>query len=236
MGLATTAADQLLAELGFRQVRRADDGSVVEAVPQETTGHILTRFADKYGRAVAFVYSGAPRGRSSDLGFVFLDAARLRRSANWALLQAGLVFPTFYAQLYVELRAAMADVAGAARCGQTGVWAQDVTTAGFRLRSRAQLEDEVVVLPKLFRRLADYLALDETGGVDLAGFSRFLATRDDRLFTVPDGHATSLDNLVEVRRQTIRLKRLPEEIVFIEGERGQQLPIRVAFRLHRADR
>lgn len=215
--LAAAAADRLLTELGFRRVDRGDGGTVTAAAPEQTPGHILTRFADKYGRPVAFVYPGVRRGRGGDLAPVFLDVPSLHRSVNWALLAAGLVYPTFYSKLYVDLRVAMAEVAAAARQAGSGVWANDVTLTGFTLRSRSQLQNDLVILPKLFRRLADYLTLGPTGVVDLAGFTRFLAARDDRLFTIPDGHATGLDTLIKTRRQSIQLTRTPEDIVFIEA-------------------
>jgi hypothetical protein len=73
------------------------------------------------------------------------------------------------------------------------------------------------ILPKLFRRLAEHLALDETGKVNLAGFPAFLAAHNDRLFTVPAGQATSLDTLIRRRGQTLTLALPPEQIVFIEA-------------------
>jgi len=72
-------------------------------------------------------------------------------------------------------------------------------------------------LPKLFRRLAEYLTLDETGKVSLTAFSAFLSAHDERLFTVPAGQATALDTLVTRRGQTLTLTLPPEQIVFIEG-------------------
>ncbi len=96
-----------------------------------------------------------------------------------------------------------------------GVWAEDATLAGLTLTSRAQLEDELVILSKLFRRLAEYLALDENpGSVSLDRFAGFLDAHADALFTVPDGHTTTLDTLVEVTGQTARLTVPPEWIVF----------------------
>jgi protein-disulfide isomerase-like protein with CxxC motif len=74
-----------------------------------------------------------------------------------------------------------------------------------------------VILPKLFRRLAEYLSLDEIGKVSLAGFPAFLAAHDDRLFTVPAGQATTLDTLITRRGQTLTLTIPPEQIVFVEG-------------------
>jgi len=88
---------------------------------------------------------------------------------------------------------------------------------GVTLTSRAQLADELVVLPKLFRRLAEYLALEaDQTSVDLAQFQGFLAAHADALFPVPDGHATTLDTLVQVTGQTVRLTVPPERIVFAD--------------------
>ncbi|WP_326566667.1 nuclease [Amycolatopsis rhabdoformis] len=215
--LGDGAADRLVSLLGFSSVVRGPGGVVTSAKPEKVSGHILTRFADKYGRAVAFAFPGQRPGRSVDGSDVFLDVRTLKNSVNYQLVAEGLTYPTFYSLLYVDLRQALAAAAETARGSGSGVWASDVTTSGFRLRSRAQLQDELVLLPKLFRRLADYLALDETGGVSLAGFASFLDTRDDRLFTVPDGQSTELATLVEVKRQTVKLVVPPERIVFVEA-------------------
>jgi hypothetical protein len=104
-----------------------------------------------------------------------------------------------------------------ARTAKKGVWAQDATLTGFRLVSRTQLTDRLVIVPKLFRRLAEYLSLDEAGTVNLAGFPAFLAVQNDRLFTVTAGQATSLNTLVARRGPTLQLTTPPEQIVFREG-------------------
>lgn len=213
--LGDAASDALLRQLGFTDVQRDEHGTVTSSTPEQVPGHILTRFADKYGRAVSFAFTGGHRGR--DGSQVYLDVDGMRASANYQLLVDGLAYPTFYSLLYVDLRQAMSDAAVAARAAGKGLWPHDVTLSGFRLRSREQLRDELVILPKLFRRLVDYLALDEAGGVSLTGFPRYLDARDDRLFTVPDGHATELHTLVEVKRQDVRLTVEPERIVFKEA-------------------
>ncbi|WP_033294936.1 thermonuclease family protein [Amycolatopsis jejuensis] len=216
-GLADAASAELLRYLGFTKVERDEGGRVTTSTPGETSGHILTRFADKYGRAVAFAFPGQRPGRSTDGGDVHLDVKALTGSANYRLLETGLAYPTFYSLLYPDIRQAMADVSVKARNSGKGVWEHDVTLSGFRLRSRTQLRDDVVILPKLFRRLVDYLSLDETGGVSLAGFAHYIDTRNDRLFTISDGHATELHTLLSVRRQTLKLTTPPENIVFQES-------------------
>ncbi|MFL6162320.1 MAG: thermonuclease family protein [Jatrophihabitantaceae bacterium] len=209
------AADALLELLGFSNVQRDARNIVTSSTPAETPGYILTRFADKYGRAVAFAYAGQRRGGTSKP--VYVEVAELRRSVNYQLLADGWAYPTFYSKLFVELRNALADAAVAARAAGKGVWEHDGTLAGFKLRSRAQLTDELVILPKLFRRLAEYLTLDEPTTVSLAGFKAFLQAGADELFTVPDGQATHLDTLIERKGQTLRLTVPPERIIFQEG-------------------
>ncbi|TLF63593.1 hypothetical protein FEK33_26725 [Nocardia asteroides NBRC 15531] len=68
-----------------------------------------------------------------------------------------------------------AAVATAAATAATplGVWAADVTTSGATVSSPTSLSDDVVLLPKLFRRLADYLELGD-GDLSLDGFPAFL--------------------------------------------------------------
>lgn len=217
VALGDGAASALLELLGFRDVTRDEHGVVTFATPEETTGYILTRFADKYGRAVATAFPGARRGRAVDGSLVYLDVDELHRSVNYQLLEAGWVYPTFYSKLYFDLRDDLAAIAVTARAGRNGVWEQDATLTGFRLQSRTQLIDDLVILPKLFRRLAEYLALDETGRVSLARFPAFLAAHHDLLFTVPAGQATSFDTLVTRRGQTLTLTIPPEQIVFLEG-------------------
>jgi endonuclease YncB( thermonuclease family) len=215
--LGDGAAARLLELLGFTNVTRDEHGTVTAATPEATPGYILTRFADKYGRAVASAYRGARRGRAASGASVRLTVNELRRSVNYRLLADGWVYPTFYSRLYFDLRDDMAAITVAARTAGKGVWQDDATLPGFTLHSRAQLTDELVILPKLFRRLAEYLNLDETGGVGLDGFPAFLAAHNDRLYTVPAGQATGFDTLVDRTGQRLQLSLPPEQIVFIEG-------------------
>jgi endonuclease YncB( thermonuclease family) len=215
--LGDGASTALLDLLGFTGVTRNAVGIVTAATPPTRPGAILTRFADKYGRAVAFAIPDGQQPDGADGGQVRLDPDGLAASVNQQLLQDGWVYPTFYSKLYPDLRDALSAATGAARAAGTGIWADDSTNSGFTLESRDQLTEELVILPKLFRRLAEYLTLDNTGGVDLSGFLGFLQAKADGLFTVPAGHATHLDTLINVSGQKMALTLPPEQIVFIEG-------------------
>ena len=96
------------------------------------------------------------------------------------------------------------------------MWPDDVTMKGVTVDSLATLTDVAVVLPKLFRRLVDYLSINN-GDVSLAGLPAYLASRDDRLVVVSTGQITGFDNVLVVDGQTVRMTRPPEDLVFIEG-------------------
>jgi hypothetical protein len=193
---------------------RRDDEVVTSATPATRPGHIYTRFADKYGRAVAFAYAGT--SDQPDLAAVFLDAAALAGSVNQQLLASGLEYPTYYSKLFVDLRAALNGAVEEARAAGRGVWPDDVTMKGVTVDSLATLTDVAVVLPKLFRRLVDYLSINN-GDVSLDGLPAYLASRDDRLVVVSTGQITGFDNVLVVDGQTVRMTRPPEDLVFIEG-------------------
>jgi hypothetical protein len=99
------AAAELLRMLGFETIERGADEVVTAATPLTRPGYIMTRFADKYGRAVAFAFAGSTD--EPDLGPVFLDPVGLAGSVNHQLLAAGLAYPTYYSKLFVDLRAAL---------------------------------------------------------------------------------------------------------------------------------
>lgn len=245
--LAVGATESLLHRLGFTSWKRdADTGTITDPQPLDVPGWVVCAGADVNGRPVSFVLAGdraaagaewshggsdGGGGRIGD-GPVTLTPSMLGRTLNSAQLADGLAYPTFYDELPDDLREALATTATAARAAGLGVWARDVTTAGFVVTGRAQLETEVVVLPKLFRRLAEYLSLDTggdgTGSSSLARFGDFLAVSADAVRVVPDTRAgdggagdgvlTTLADLVEVDGQRVRLLQPVEWLVFVEKE------------------
>jgi hypothetical protein len=212
LGLAHAAAADLLDWLGFRDVER--DGETVTSVREDDRrGFILTRGADLYGRCVAL--AGRAEAPAASGEQIFVDVPLLRETANHRLITSGLAYPTFYTQLYLDLRNELTEQTQAARAARAGVFADDRTQSGVTVESLATLTDGAVILPKLFRRLAEYLQLND-GDPSLAGFSGFLAQQDDRLWIVPTGEKTGFDTVVAVDGQTVKLTRLPEELVFEE--------------------
>ncbi len=206
------AAEELLKFLGFQKVTRSDSEKITSATPEEVPGFILTRFADMYGRGVAFAFKGETKQDGSD---IFLDKSLLKKSANYHLLSTGLAYPTFYSKLYPDVRQELSAIAQTARSGNKGLWKEDKTNAGFDLESLETITDEVVILPKLFRRLLGYLAIND-GSVALDGLKSYLESSNDKLIILPDGHVTGFDYVVKVKGQNLKLTQQPENLVFIE--------------------
>ena len=217
---AQQAADELLGWLGFGGVVRNTRGIVTHAEPAAVPGFVLTRTADLHGRCVALAGRGAAPGRSGSQVDVRVDL--LRTTANFHQLDTGLAFPTYYRKLFVDLREAMTAAVVHARADGSrrfpeGVWSVDETLGGVKIQGMGTLTDHSVVLPKLFRRLADYLVLND-GDTSLAGFPDFLEQRDDRLYVVSTGQSTGFGTVVDVPdNHTVRMNRQPEDLVFEEG-------------------
>jgi len=207
------AAQEALDWLGFTDVVRKPNETVTAAKPQQIPGYILSRTADKYGRCVAFIFKGkAPADSGTLIRFTVAD---LHKSLNYHLLDLGLAYPTYYTKLYPDIRQEMTKAVQAAReC--KGLWTDDVTNSGFVFNDPKTVFDTAVILPKLFRRLMDYLAIND-GDNSLGGFKAYLAPLNDRMFILSTGHSTGFDFVVEVQGQNLKLTRPPEDLVFIEG-------------------
>lgn len=212
LDLGHAAAAELLDWLGFTNVDRTPDETVTTNTPETVSGYILTRQADLYGRCIAFVGRGQPPQPSGSP--VFVDVAVLKTTANHHLITTGLVYPTYYRALFPDLRNELTTAVNAARAAGLGVWPQDRTTAGAEVNGLASIEDDVVIVPKLFRRLVDYFRL---GDESLAGFPAFLDQAADRFFILSTGHSTTgLDQVVEVNGNTLRMTHPIEDLVFDE--------------------
>jgi endonuclease YncB( thermonuclease family) len=206
--LATGALERLLEGMNITDVEWNEARTMVTAANDGTQGYILSREVEKNGRPVAFVYAGTlPEEDGSE---IFLDADRMSESLNQRALEEGLAYPTYYKGLIHDLREALTETVGGAREAQLGVWAEDRTNAGFEVEGLHSITDEHVILPKLFRRLAEYL---QAGG-SVAGFIEFLEAKAEDIIVISTVHPTHFDTVVELEGNTVRLTEPPENLIF----------------------
>ncbi len=218
--LAHQAADALLTALGFTAVVRDDPEhpeKVTSTTPDVVHGYILTRGADIYGRCVALV--GKDRQPAFNGYLVQVDEDALKNTVNHQLVKDGLAYPTYYSEFPELLRNALTAAAGEAQDLKKGVWQRDATTTGVKVDGLTSLtaDDGAVILPKLFRRLKDYLDLNPRDP-SLSCFRAYLAgASDDQFYLQGKAEVLSgMHHVVEVDGCTVRMTHGPAEIVFVE--------------------
>ncbi|KKD02675.1 nuclease [Streptomyces sp. WM6386] len=207
---AHAARDELLNWLGFTDVQRRPDETVTATTPETVPGFVLTRGSDVHGRCIALAGRGPAPGTSGLE--IDVDVTVLRTTVNHHLLTAGLVYPTFYRSLFTSLRVEMATASKEAREAARGLWPGDVTTTGAKITGLASLTDDVVLLPKLFRRMVDYLQLS----MPLTCVPAYLAGARDRYSILSTGErCVGLHRVVEVTNgQTLRMTHPSEDLLF----------------------
>jgi hypothetical protein len=208
LDLAVKALDFLLHELKITgaqfdplmlNVTNANDG---------TPGYIISREAEHNGRPVAFAFSGDPP--KPDGSSVFFTTPWLRDSLNYQSVLEGLAYPTYYTGLFPDLRSELTNAATLARTANREIWSRDVTMSGFTVPNLQAITDTHVILPKLFRRLVEYLR----GGGSVAGFKEFMEKKAEPITILPAAHFTHFDTVIDVEGTTVKMTERPENLVF----------------------
>jgi endonuclease YncB( thermonuclease family) len=214
LDLGHAASEALLDWLGFKDVERGKNETVTQGEPKQIQGHVLAKFSDTYGRCVAFAFKGKHPKKTGD--DVFLDGALLKQSLNYHLLQQGHAYSTYYSKLFYDLRREMTKAVNDAREHKRGIWKSDKTMVGFKVADDVdEVQEEAFVVPKLYRRMMDYFALNG-GDTSLDGFKEYLGERDDRIFILSEGRITGFDVVVETEGQMVKLVKPIEDLVFQE--------------------
>jgi hypothetical protein len=208
--LARTAGRFLFSFLGIEDVALDETQSFVAQARDGIEGYILSRSTESRRRPVAFVFAGGTEDR--DGAEVTLDEAILKDSLNYQLLSRGLVYPMYYNGLFSDLRSPLTRAVASARPDEKGLWPSDKTNRGFSVSDLLAITEDVAVLPKLFRRIIDYMG--EGGKID--GFKEHLQRDCEPLVRISEVHFTRLDALVEMKSEKVRLSEPPENLIFMD--------------------
>jgi len=200
----------LIDGLGIKNVKFGPAGREIVSADDGTHGYILARKTDCFNRPISFVFAGDARG--ADGAAVTLGPKGLERSLNFQAAAAGLAYPTYYEGLFPDLRRKITRAVTAARKANLGLWPQDKTITGAAVPDISAVTTNDVILPKLFRRIVDYL--EQSGSIQ--GFKEHLAQHPERVTDVKTGHFTNLDTFVQVQGDQVRLTIEPERLVFRE--------------------
>jgi endonuclease YncB( thermonuclease family) len=209
MALATKALNFLLLNLGITNVIWNDLRTKVLSADDETEGFIISRAVESNRRPVAFAFTGEPP--VDDGSTIFLTQELVRQSLNAKSLEEGLAYPTYYSGLFADLRNALTDAAHVARQGNLNIWALDKTNSGFDVPNLQAITERHIILPKLFRRIAEFL---QAGG-PIAEFKEFLAGNEEPIIIISTGHFTHFDTIIEVQGDVVTMTEPPENVIFV---------------------
>lgn len=210
LSFANKAMDQLLDFVGITEVEWDVSHKTVVAAKDGTPGYIVTRAVEKYGRPIAFLFAGEVD--KQDGSSFFLTSEHLKKSYNYQALLQGLAYPTYYEGLFFDLRQTLDAAVTEARDEKRELHAVDGTNAGFDASSLAAITQDVCIMPKLFRRLCEYMVNYGTA----IGFKEKLAEAKEPVLDLVDKNFSHFDTFIEQEADSsvIRLTRLPEQLIF----------------------
>lgn len=204
---ALAALQTLLGLLGIQGVTFNLAMTSITAASDGTPGYLAVLGLDRYERPISLAFAGdTPLADGSAVESTELD---LDASVNAQLLQQGLAYPTFYDSMPADLIERFAALTRTARANRTGLWALD-RSGGFAFWGLNTIQDDVIVLPKLFRRLIEFMLSSS----DAAELAAYLAKSSTRVTLRATGQRTTLGKLVSVNERQVSLTLAPEELIF----------------------
>jgi endonuclease YncB( thermonuclease family) len=221
LGLAKQARDRLLELCGFdlSRVTENDQFRITDPDDQHKEVTLAYNGIDPYGRIIGFVFTEEMPFHVDDAHpTVYLYPEHVAKSVNAQLLKEGLVYPTYYGDLYPSLRDAFTDITHQARQQSIGIWKDNA--AEFVLPRKPALAEieNIVMMPKLFRRLTTHIA--KNGAI--SNFRNALSESDDVTVDTRDVRLSNFSSFVRTEKldggnYKVWLSHDPEELVFLKG-------------------
>lgn len=196
-------------------------------------GYIITRDIERKGRPIAWVFAGKTRSRDGTQYTKNQIAARIERSANFFLLEQGVVYPYFFMTLPASLRTRLikaVDTAQANAANVDNLWSNDRTMKGITVKNIAGVTEQVEMFPYLFRKLIkhafrqdtlaywDALENNNTGFVpdmDKVSLSGYFDGGNPFVFLVKEKDFVKLEEILHVTKTRMTLKTTPQNMVFL---------------------
>jgi len=185
----------------------------VESTSQTSMpGYIIANGTDKYGRVIAFVYNGI--SEQEDGAKIYLEEAKLKESINYKFFKNSLAYPALYTTLPIELVEIFRLETGELKNKKLNIWDKDVVSKekSIKITNLKQLED-LVIWPKLFRRLTDYFSDDYKDLRDFISWIKADSENRDDDITLPNREKAELHDMFIVQEGAIKFKYLPEEVI-----------------------
>jgi endonuclease YncB( thermonuclease family) len=190
--------DTVTYSLSLTQVVSANDGKA---------GFIASASVDPFGRPVSYVF---PKDAKLTDGAV-MDSSELPidDSINFQLAREGLVYPTFYTTTDRVFAEKIRAVVARARATKRGIWSID-RTSDFTLLDIRTLQEDNLIMPKLFRRLVGFYE----NYSDFGKLEEYMKKQRDNLVLWDGTKKKSLADLMTFEGRRLRMTTPVEDILF----------------------
>ena len=184
--------------LSLTQVVDANDGK---------PGFIASATTDPFGRPVSYVFpKTAPL---TDGAVMDSETLPIEDSVNFQLAREGLVYPTFYTTTDKLIAEKIRAVVARARQTKRGIWSID-RTPDFTLLDIRTLQEDNLIMPKLFRRLVAFY----DNYSDFGKLADYMKKQRDNLVLWDGTKKKSLADLMTFEGRRLRMNTPIEDILF----------------------
>lgn len=184
--------------LSMTQIVDADDGKA---------GFIASASTDRFGRPVSYLFPKT--AQLTDGAIMDSDTLPIEDSLNFQLAREGLVYPTFYTTTDRIFAEKIRAVVTRARKTKRGIWSID-RTPDFTLLDIRTLQEDVLVMPKLFRRLVSFF----DNYSDFGKLGEYMTKQRDNLVLWDGTKKKSLADLMKISGRRLQMKTPVEDILF----------------------
>lgn len=190
--------NSVIYSIGFTKIVEASDGK---------PGFIAAGSIDRFGRPVSYLFP--KKAPLTDGAVIDSSQLPLDESINFQLAREGLVYPTFYTTTDRVFAEKIRAVVGRARTTKRGIWSID-RTSDFSLWDIRTLQEDILILPKLFRRLAVFI----DSYADYSKLEEYMKKQRDNLQLWDGTKKRSLADLMKFSGRHIQMKTPVEDILF----------------------
>lgn len=206
---AIAALERLLKLLGIENVKYSLNVTTIVDADDAQPGFIAANGLDRYDRPISLLFPAS--AKLTDGSILTSDRVPFEKALNYTLIREGLAYPTFYTSTDKFLAEKIRKATRLARKDERGIWAID-RTADLVLWDTRTIQEDVTIMPKLFRRLIEFC----DAYADFAELPAYMARQKDNLQLWDDPTPRSLASLMtfDVSGRRMSLPTPVEDIMF----------------------
>lgn len=204
---ALAALESLLELLDIKSVTYSIGVTQIVDATDGKPGFIAAGSTDRFGRPVSYLFP--KKARLTDGAVMESSELPVEASLNFQLAREGLVYPTFYTTTDRMFAEKIRAVISRARKTKRGLWSID-RTSDFSIWDVRTLQEDILILPKLFRRLVAFMDCY----ADFNQLEAFMKKQRDNLVLWDGTKKRSLADLMKFSGRRMQMKTPVEDILF----------------------